>query len=398
MLTRRQFIQSSALVAFAPVVPAFLPRLAWAAEPQKDSRILVVIQMDGGNDGLNTVVPYQSDAYAKARPTLKLGRDYVLRLSERMALNPTMRAAADLVDDGRLAIIQGVGYPNPNRSHFESMAIWQTARFTAEQQQGSGWIGAALDEVARPAGGGPDSIYVGDEETPRTLLGRRSLAMSLARTDDLTMRLPLKGDRSIPRPSGDDVASFVRRRVLDAVGSATDLSRAMKKRDAGASYPQTELATQLSLVSKLIKAGGGTRVYYVRQGGYDTHGGQAPQQGNLLKQLSEAMKAFLDDMRSARLDDRVLMLCFSEFGRRVQENASQGTDHGTAAPVFIAGSNVQAGLHGEAPDLEHLVDGDLKTTLDFRQVYATLLTTWLNVPAKDALDGSFNPLPLLRAV
>src|SRR3954462_2142282 len=149
MLSRRRFLQSSALVAFAPVVPAFLPRLAWAAEPQKDARILVVIQMDGGNDGLNTVIPFQSDAYAKARPTLKLHRDYVLRLDDRLALNPAMRAAADLVDDGRLAIIEGVGYPNPNRSHFESMAIWQTARFTVEQQQGNGWIGTALDDVPR---------------------------------------------------------------------------------------------------------------------------------------------------------------------------------------------------------------------------------------------------------
>jgi uncharacterized protein (DUF1501 family) len=309
-----------------------------------------------------------------------------------------MRAAADLLHDGRLAIVQGVGYPNPNRSHFESMAVWQTARFAADEQRGSGWIGAALDERARPAAGGPDAVYVGEGEMPRALIGRRTVTSSLSRPDDLVVRLsPVMGNAGPSPAPADDVAAFVRQQVLSATGSAHQLADAAREGagTASAAYPDSRLAYQLSLVARLIKSGGSTRVYYVTQPGYDTHALQLDQHADLLGDLSRSLKAFLDDLRDARLEDRVLVMSFSEFGRRVAENSSRGTDHGAAGPVLLAGTGVRAGLHGTMSDLDDRPDGDVHMSVDFRTVYAAVLRDWLGVKSDLALHGAFEPLPLV---
>jgi len=413
MLSRRYFLKGSALVAFAPVVPAFIPRMAEAAGADRDGRILVVIQMDGGNDGINTIVPFDDDGYGRNRRSLRIGPRELLKLNTHVGVSFAMQDAYDLYNDGRLAIVQGVGYPNPNRSHFESMAIWHTARPKDTNEEQRGWIGRAFDAAPRPklaeTRADPDAIFVGPEVMPKALVGRRINAVAMSRVEDLTLRLPVAPKNtnapSQREPSGSaagaptpDVAAFVRRRVLEAYGTATALADANKSSAAGseARYPGGELATRLRLISRLIKSGGGTRVFYASQPGYDTHGAQRLQQDRLLGEFSSALKAFLEDLKSNGLDDRVLVMAFSEFGRRVTENDSAGTDHGTAGPVFIAGGRVKAGLVGPTPDLTDLEDGDLKVSTDFRRIYATLLTEWLNAPANEVLGGDFQPMPLIR--
>jgi uncharacterized protein (DUF1501 family) len=388
--SRRDLFRMLPVISLAPTVPAFIARLAWASAPQRDGRILVVIQLDGGNDGLNTVVPYGDEAYAKNRKTLKLASDRLIKVSAGIGLHPAMGQAGKLLESGQLGIVPGVGYPNPNRSHFASMAIWQTARLDEEEHGGPGWLGRGLD--SNP---GASSTFVGAGSIPAAIRGRRALASSLERIDDLTL------DPAVARPNvtsdGDDLGAFVLRSTLDAYASSDRLAELAKDKSAAARYPDTELANRLKLVARLIKGGFDSRVFYTSQGGYDTHAQQSAAHFGVLGELSGALKAFLDDMSGSKLADRVLVFCFSEFGRRVLENGSGGTDHGAAGPVFLAGPAVKPGLLGRYPSLTDLDNGDLKMTVDFRRVYATVLKNWLGFPADGALGGPFEPLPLFRA-
>jgi uncharacterized protein (DUF1501 family) len=397
------------LVALAPTVPGFLARTARAAEPARDGRILVVVQLDGGNDGINTVVPFADEGYAKCRKALRLPAGRLHKVTEEVGLHPAMADAAKLLEGGRLAVVQGVGYPNPSRSHFQSMTIWHSAKIdlarfkedmtAAEEKAVYGWIGQALDEGRKPADGSPAAQFVGSGAMPVALRSRRSVASAVTRPEDSV--LALKGGASsagVEEPGrGGDLASFVRRSTLDAYATSERMAEVLRAEDQGARYPATALAGRLRVVARLIKGGGGTRVFYTSQGSYDTHYAQPVPHANLLGELSGALKAFLDDLAAARLADRVLVLCFSEFGRRVQENGSQGTDHGTAGPVLLAGPGVRAGLLGETPKLLDLQDGDLKMTVDFRRLYASVLEDWLGLPSKPALGGAFAKLPLFRS-
>jgi uncharacterized protein (DUF1501 family) len=395
MSTRRQFLERSALLSFAPAVPGFLARTARAASLTRDERVLVLLQLDGGNDGINTVVPFGDPEYPKLRKELRLAVDRLHKLSDHVGLHPSMKAAADLVHDGRLAIVQGVGYPNPDRSHFRSMAIWQTARFDEAGLKGHGWLGRALDQSSALAHG-PGAVFIGERELPRALMGRRVETASYADASDLVLALPEAASAGLA-PAGDDIASFVNRTVAGAYTTAAELAAAAgRNKDSGARYPGSELARHLELVARSIKAGSASRVYYVIQGGYDTHSLQLPAQAQLLGDLSRAVKAFLDDLAAAKLAERVLLLAFSEFGRRPAENGSLGTDHGTAGPVFVAGARVKPGLIGETPRLGELVDRDLKWSIDFRAVYATILEQWLELPSQTVLGQKFEPLAVLK--
>jgi uncharacterized protein (DUF1501 family) len=397
MLSRRDFLKTSSLVSLAPTVPAFLARAARAAAPRPDDRVLVVVQLDGGNDGINTVVPFKDDGYAKHRQALRLPKDRLIRLNDDLGLHPSLGGFGKLFDAGRLAIVQGVGYPNPNRSHFRSMAIWHTARLDQEGHAGPGWLGRALDSTARPAGGRPASLFVGTESAPAALRGRRVGASALSRLEDFLLTL------DDPRPAfaapgeGDDVAAFVRRSVLDAYATAGRMSEVARAGGGGLRNPPTALAERLGLIARLLEAGSGARIFYTLQAGYDTHGGQLPIHASLLAELSGALEAFFAELAAARLADRVAVLAFSEFGRRVEENASVGTDHGTAGPVFLAGPGAKGGLVGKTPSLLDLEEGDLKMGVDFRRVYAAVLEDWLRLPARAALGGAFEKLPLFRA-
>jgi uncharacterized protein (DUF1501 family) len=398
MISRRRFLQASSLVSLSPMLPTVFSRTARAASAAPDERALVVIQLDGGNDGINTVVPFGDDAYGRARNELRLKPDKLHKLDDYTALQSGMKSAKELLDDGRLAIVQGVGYPNPNRSHFTSMKIWQTARFDQAEHDGYGWLGRTLDvtQVDANGGGNRDAIFVGDTATPVALWGRRSSAISLSRDEDLQLQSDrLAKATTVPSSATEDLEQFVSKQILAAYDASEQFGRATAS-DQSSEYPDTELATRLQLVSKLLKSGFRSRVYYTVQSGYDTHSAQLYAHYRLLREFSGALKAFLDDLRASGLDDRVIVLAFSEFGRRVAENDSAGTDHGTAGPVFLAGSHVNAGLIGESPDLNDLVDGDLKMKIDFRQVYATLSEQWLGVESKQILGGAYESVPVLK--
>jgi uncharacterized protein (DUF1501 family) len=393
MITRRDLLKGSAFLSLSPIVPAFLERTASAAAPDRDGRVLVTIQLDGGNDGINTVVPFGDEGYAKCRRELRLPTDKLFKIGEGLGLHPSMRAAADLLEAGRLAIVQGVGYPNPNRSHFESMRIWQTAQPGKPRPESLGWLGRALDKGA-PVDG-PASVFVGDENLPLALTARRASSASFADASDLSLTLPSPPDGS--PPSGDDLTAFVNRAVTSAYATSAELeAAAARPSDSGARYPETKLAKRLDLVARSIKAGSTARVYYVIQSGYDSHAVQLPAQAQLLREFSGAVKAFLDDLAASKLADRVVLMAFSEFGRRPEENGSLGTDHGTAGPVFLAGPSLKPGVFGKTPLLGDLEDGNLKWSTDFRSVYATLLAGWLRLPAEAILDGKFPEMPLLK--
>jgi len=320
---RRQLLQRSALIALAPTVPTFLSRTVRAMEPHNDGRILVVIQLSGGNDGINTVVPFADEGYAQHRDKLRLSTSRLIKVNEQVGLHPALRPAADLLEDGRLAIVQGVGYPNPNRSHDVSMAIWQTARFDPAEHKTFGWIGRAMDGHSAPADGSPHSILLGDENPPITLRGRRSTSVSLAHLNDLKLNSGTELFRTPVADSDNDLLAFARRASLDARSTADLIDEVAKNSTTdGSSYPKTGLAGRLKSIAQLIKADFATPVYYAIQSGYDTHAAQLPTHARLLRELAGAMQAFLDDLQAAGLSERVITLCFSEFGRRVKENAS----------------------------------------------------------------------------
>lgn len=400
MIKRRGFLKSSSLLALAPSVPAFLQQTARAVETQKDERILVVIQMTGGNDGLNTVVPFAEEGYVKNRKSLRLPENRLHKVSEGIGLHPSMRDTADLFEQQRLNIVQGVGYPNPNRSHDVSMAIWQTARFDRELHQSHGWIGRGLDTLPTPRGNAPSSVLVGDDPTPVILRGVRNVSTSFSTIEDLIAARglqPERGLQTVPEAAdaaSEDISAFVHRTALDAWSTADLLRDIADRRDRSASYPSSRLAERLRLISELIQADLGTRVYYAMQDGYDTHSVQSGTHARLLRDMSQGLKAFLDDLAAAGLEQRVVVLCFSEFGRQVKENASAGTDHGTAGPVLLAGSGVAAGISGELPNLLDLKNNAPRHTTDFRGVYATVLNKWLNISPRKTLGADFGELPL----
>jgi len=395
MISRRDFLKHSSLLALAPAVPGFLARTARAATPQRDGRVLVVIQLDGGNDGINTVVPFADEGYAKHRKTLRLQKDRLVKVDGKVGLHPSLANFGKLLEAGQLVIAQGVSYPNPSRSHFQSMATWHTARLDPEEHGGPGWLGRSMDA----AGKGASALLVGAGPPPVAIRGRRSLASAIERPEDFSLAAGADPRKALVKEApADDLTGFVQRTMLDAYATADRLTQvAGQKEDT--SYPQSGLASRLRLIARLMKVGLDTRVFYTLQSRYDTHAAQLFTHSDLLFQLSGALKAFLDDLTAAKLADRVVVLLFSEFGRTVSENGSGGTDHGTAGPVFLAGPATKAGLVGTTPSLLELdpKHGDLRRSLDFRQIYAAVLENWLGLPSQELLGGTFERLPLFRS-
>lgn len=431
--TRREFVSRGLMLASAAVtVPAFLESSASAmtaamkglssAPGIPEDHILVVIQLSGGNDGLNTVVPFGIDQYFKARQGIAVPANQALSLGvDGLGLHPQLKGVKELFDGGTAAVIQGVGYPNPNRSHFKSMDIWQTADTTAT---GDGWLGKYFDSeccgygkgengspepMQAPQSGGPPGIAIG-RSAPLAMQGRQIKPVSfesekLFRWSGLDIHKSLVAPydeisrrevTSNVRP--DSSAAFLMRTSLDAQVSSELIRKAVALRPS-VQYPQGDLARQLSMVASMIKAGLKTRVYYVTHGGFDTHAGQGGAIGrhaNLLGQFAGSVKAFYDDLKSQGNDGRVMSMAFSEFGRRVAQNASQGTDHGTAAPMFLFGPMVRPGVVGDHPSLTDLDDGDLRHRIDFRTVYAGILSGWLKADAKTILEGEFKPVEVLK--
>jgi uncharacterized protein (DUF1501 family) len=392
----------TSLVSLYPAVPLAITRLAQAAPAESDAQILVVIQLDGGNDGINTVVPFGDDGYGRNRDVLRLDSAQLHKLNEHVGLHPQMRAAKELFDDGRLTIVQGVGYPNPDRSHFRSMRIWQTARFDDAEHDGYGWLGRALDlDATGPTSTSvpqPGAIYAGPEEVPVALWGRRSEAISLSGVSD--MKLPFAADQVFPgggkaiaAPAGDaGIDLFVTRQLVSAYSAAETFQQQFNS-----SSKKSSVEYPVQLISRIIKGASPARVFYTVQGGYDTHAAQIYVHAQLLRDFCGALKAFLDDLKDSGLEDRVIVLAFSEFGRRVKENASHGTDHGAAGPVFVAGRPSIGGLTGHTPSLSDLDDGDLKMNVDMRAIYAAILDDWLGIDSASVLGGAFAKAKVLRS-
>lgn len=395
MTSRRTFLKNAGIVSLSPMLPVFLHRDLFGAEDKDDGRILVVIQLDGGNDGLNTVIPYRDELYTKYRPDLRIKEDQVLRIDPQVGLHPSMRGAMDLLEDQRLVVVQGVGYPNPNRSHFESMAIWHHARLDPKYHDGNGWLGRAFDQLSSKKESSPHAVVIGQSTTPAAIQGRRSKVITLSDFRDLTLHTDVESRTTTSE--SDDLTAFIARTVHQSYEVARHWDDHSAE-DPSTAYPSSKLASDLRLASRMIKLGSKSRVYYASQSGYDTHAGQALVHGRLLSELSGALKAFLDDMQLAKLDDRVIVFVFSEFGRRVQENGSSGTDHGAAGPVFLAGKNVTSGCLGDHPSTSELDDGDLKMSIDFRRLYATVLDQWLGLDSEQVLSQSYTPVPVIKSV
>ena len=430
--TRRSFIRTTALgAAIGWTAPSFLAATfdqlhAEAADRAiqtitgKDAPILVVLQLAGGNDGLNTVVPFANDHYHRARPTLGLKTEQVLKLDGQFGLHPALTGLKSLYDAGQLGIVQAVGYPNPNRSHFRSTDIWMTA--TDSDRYGNlGWLGRYFDNAC--AGSDPTVGVAIGRQSPLAFVAKKPTGVALENPDsyrfaegetdgnsDMTGSTKFYREMNAqgsPTMSGGSVnmingsaahtgspLDFLERTALDAQVSSDQIRSVAAKVKNQAEYPAARLATDLKLVAKLIAGGMPTRVYYVSQGGYDTHQGQANAHPRLLTELGDSLKAFLTDLKALGQLDRVMVVTFSEFGRRVGENASGGTDHGAAAPLFVMGGRVKVGLHGEAPSLApgDLLNGDVKFRTDFRSIYAGVLENWLHTPSEPILGRKFAPI------
>lgn len=412
--TRRQFLHSAlAGGALSWSVPTFLAH-AWqvlGADPAQvnpDLPTLVVLQLAGGNDGLNTLVPWSNDHYRRARPRLALPDKDLLKINEDLAFHPALRGFNQLLDQGHLAVVQGVGYPNPNRSHFRSMEIWHTAS-DADQFERHGWIGRYFDHSC-PGADPVVGVHLGrelpqafsaDHPTGITLSGPlrgsrfRPEAMSPAPSpsnrgvttadDRSPAQLPLASAQ--PSTPGEALLDYLDRTALDAELSDRRVREILRQSQGGQTYPETALGQSLQRISQLIVGGLPTRIYYLSQGGYDTHANQAGTHARLLGELGDAVHAFIQDLRHHGQLNRVLVLAFSEFGRRVADNASGGTDHGAAGPVFLFGHRFLSPLLGQSPSLapEDLLRGDPRFQVDFRQVYAAVLRDFLKT----------QPLPIL---
>lgn len=402
-LNRREFFRDAALFSAIGVAPQFLTRTVEAASPEirgfKDDRVLVVIQLGGGNDGLNTIVPYSDDIYHRLRPKLALKDEDLIKLNDELAFNARLEGLMELYDDSTLAVIQGVGYPNPDRSHFRSTEIWQTAS-DANAFESAGWIGRYFDQncggEARPQVG----VAVGNSR-PQAFEGARGFGIAFENPNDFGWQPGKALDtesnflklNSASGASGSNL-DFLRHVTSNAVLSSREVQQAI---EGATAEPRrgNPFQRQLDTVATLIKGGLDTRVYFVSATGFDTHANQLGQHNALLGRVGRALSEFQKHLRRDRISERVVTMVFSEFGRRVAENHSGGTDHGTAAPMFLLGDSVAPGLHGVAPDLSHLDDGDLKYSTDFRNVYATVLKDWLGVSPDPILNGTFETLDLI---
>jgi len=416
--TRREFLRHGAsLVALAGTVPAFLAQTVLAASRRgrarnlrDGERILVVLQLAGGNDGLSTVVPVTDDAYYRLRPRLAIPARDTLKLTDDFALAGAATGLKELFDTGHLAFVHAMGYPNPNRSHFKSMDIWHTA--SPDGRMHSGWLGRYFDNCCR--GEDPCDSTCGValmEESPLAMRGESFLPLAFERTAALKWHAAvrpastgravtaLNQPRPIDPPEPENNLEYLRRVALEARLSAEKIQWATRdqphsRADAGRGGA---IGRDLDTVARLIGAGMRTRVYYVSQTGYDTHADQANRHARLLRELGEALTSFFHTLKAQGDIQRVLVMSFSEFGRRVAENASQGTDHGAGGVGFLAGAAVKGGVHGPPPDLANLEHGDVRFRTDFRSLYATLLEDWLDVRHAPILGTPFPKLDLVSS-
>ncbi|MBL8059161.1 MAG: DUF1501 domain-containing protein [Chthonomonas sp.] len=404
-LSRRSFLGNTAKIAIGLVAPTWLSTIARADVLRASAgrkidpeAVLVVLQLSGGNDGLNTVVPYADSRYHQLRPTLGIAEDQALVLAEGLGLHPAMEGMKTLYKEGKVAIINGVGYPKPNRSHFKSMEIWQSA--SPETNLKYGWLGRHLDILETRSKLNPVFALGLSTDKPRALQADEVSVPCFASLADIQSMV---GDPDAERmlrliqgsggSEGEAVVRAANKSALDAMVALRDKLKGFTPKET---YPADAFGNGFRQISQIIAASPQTRVLYFSAGGFDTHARQVDQHAKLMKGFSDSILAFQREMEALGKADKVMVLVFSEFGRRSYENASGGTDHGAAGPMFLVGKQVKGGLYGPKPDLEKLVDGDVPFSVDFRQVYATALDSWMGGESEKVLGSKFTSLDVLK--
>lgn len=398
LIKRRQFIQTGALASAGLLVPRLLKAMESPDAIQQGEKILVVLQFNGGNDGLNTIIPYRNDLYYAARPALGIARDKSLRLEDEAGIHPALPFFKTLYDRGELAILNSVGYPQPDRSHFRSMDIWQTASRADEYLQ-TGWLGRWLDQQCATCDHATQVLELDDV---------LSLAMKGGTHNGIAVKDPARLYQASRNNLYADLvqahhadheaqtADYLYQTLAGTLSNAAYIFNNSKVHATTATYPATALGKDLKTIASLIFSAINTRVYYVSIGSFDTHVAQGQRQAKLFEEINDAVEAFVSDLKQQNRFQDVLLVSFSEFGRRVAQNASGGTDHGTANNMFFIGGGLKRrGMLNALPDLANLNEGDLIHQVDFRQVYATILGKWLETPATTVLNGQFPMLDFL---
>ncbi|MBS1750736.1 MAG: DUF1501 domain-containing protein [Bacteroidetes bacterium] len=398
LIKRKEFIQIGSLATASLLMPRFLKAFENKNAVPPGNKVVIVLQLSGGNDGLNTVIPFQNDLYYKSRPQLGISSSAVLKLDDEVALHPALSAFKQLYDEGNLGIINSVGYPNPDRSHFRSMDIWQTAS-ASNQYLNSGWIGRYLDAQCHECNKPTQAIEIDDV---------LSLALKGNDMNGLAVKDPKRlygtaneaffkdiraGHETLHH---DQPIDYLYKTLAETLSSADYIFKQSKLHPSNAEYPRTELGNNLKTIASLIFSDINTKIYYVSLGSFDTHVNQAAQQQRLFTEMNNAIAAFVNDLKANHRFEDVLLFTFSEFGRRVVQNASNGTDHGTANNMFlISGGLQQKGLINPVCDLSDLQDGDLKFKVDFKEVYATVLKKWLDADDEGILGEKFKYMPFI---
>ena len=395
ILKRKEFLQIGSLATASFMVPKFLKAFEKGTLVPPGNKVLVVLQLSGGNDGLNTVIPVRNDLYYSARPRLGIQRASALSLTDEVGIHPALTSFKELYDDGGLGILNGVGYPNPDRSHFRSMDIWQSGS-NSEDYIYTGWLGRYLDAQCSGCDKPTQALEI-DDTLSLALKGEhvKGLAMKDPRrlfgtANEKFFKDVLSDHKDQP---GEQPVDYLYKTMAETVSSADYIYKQSRLHPTSATYPNSGLAQSLKTIASLIFSDINTKVYYVSLGSFDTHINQAAQQQRLFTEMNEAISAFVKDLKNNNRFQDVLLMSFSEFGRRVAQNASGGTDHGTANNMFlVSGALKQKGVINGMPDLTQLNDGDLKHTIDFKQVYATVLNKWLNTDDHKILGKQFDYL------
>ncbi|MGE7777437.1 DUF1501 domain-containing protein [Chitinophaga sp. NPDC101104] len=398
LIHRRRFLQVGSLASASLMLPKFLKAMEQGNFVPPGNKVLVVVQLSGGNDGLNTVIPYRNDIYYKLRPQLGIRRDDALALNDELGIHPALKTFKSLYDDGSLGVLNNVGYPNPDRSHFRSMDIWQSAS-DSRDYWGTGWLGRFLDAQCKGCDKPTQALEI-DDTLSLALKGND--VKGLALTDPQRL-YGASNDRYfrdlLAKQQHDDEhhnVDYLYKTMAETISSAGYIQQQFKTYKSKESYPNTELGKNMKTIAELIMTDINTSVYYVSHGSFDTHVGQQNQQQRLFSQLSDALAPFVADLKKNHRFEDVLVMTFSEFGRRVAQNASGGTDHGTANNMFLVGGGLkEKGILNDGPNLTDLKDGDLQFKVDFKSVYATLLKKWLGADDAAILQQSYEHLSFI---
>ncbi|MBS1737499.1 MAG: DUF1501 domain-containing protein [Bacteroidetes bacterium] len=378
LFKRKEFLQIGSLATASLMMPKFLKAFEKGHTVPPGNKVMVVLQFSGGNDGLNTVIPVRNDIYYKSRPKLGIEKDKALSLTDEVGINPALPFLKELYDDGSLGIMNNVGYPNPDRSHFRSMDIWQSAS-DSDKYVSTGWIGRYLDAQCAGCDKPTQALEI-DDVLSLALKGDNLKGLALKDPKKLFNTSNEKYFRDINASHHDEeeTVEYLYKTLSETMSSADYIYEQSRRRPSSLTYPNTELGKNLKTISSLIMSDINTKIYYVSLGSFDTHVNQENQQKRLFTELNDAMSAFVKDLKANNRFQDVTVMTFSEFGRRVAQNASGGTDHGTANNMFFIGGGLKKkGLLNNMPDLNNLNQGDLQYTIDFKSVYATLLHNWL---------------------